>query len=580
MNPLISILITHGRSLASHLAEAKHKSKLGRMHENSDVHKNVEIEITKMLNEFDTTIFIDDVDARTMNKVLQKVEETLQKFTQLDDKKASTYVKLQNQVETLRRNKFVVGNYSAQHLLSKSSPQQASSFCSLLDDSDFEEAYENISPKELDCLLCVIKMLSSMTKEVKKKDLVNWLIGMEMIEDPLEGEQVLGKLVDEGFIDRVIENKTIHNRFKMHQTVLDKLERKMNTVRFRHKLLESNLAISIIDDRREETNVEKIIGLLNINRVTLNSKTFESISKMKNVKLLSLGSSGSPYIGDRLIEVERVINLRSTLRNLSKVKCLSLEGISRIVILPNTIFKLKNLKVLDLKACHDLTIIPRGIRSLSSLTYLDLTMCYMLDHTPFEVSELRNLVVLKGFVINDNDTYIRYDVPCVLHHLTEFRYLTKLSIRTRRVDFPNQEDFEALRIMDELINLKITWIGKSDESSKKIKYLDNVFPKKLKKIGFEAAPATIASQLLELISKQIGMEKVYIKGGRLWDFGPSRAIKFDHVKFLRLRYLHNLHINWSDFQSTFLNLERLEIFECRNLIFFPCDQNGVWECLE
>ncbi|KAK9682843.1 hypothetical protein RND81_10G100500 [Saponaria officinalis] len=399
---------------------------------------------------------------------------------------------------------------------------------------------------ELDCLLCVVTILFSARKEVKKKDLINWLIGMEMIEDPLKGEQVLGQLIDEGFIDRVIENKTIHNRYKMHQTVLDKLERKMNPVRFRHNLSEGNLAISIIDDEREEAN--------------LNSKICESISKMKNVKLLSLGSSGSPYIGDRLIELERVINLSSTLRNLSKVKYLSLEGISRIVMLPRTIFKLKNLKVLDLKAY--------------------LTMCYMLDHTPFEVSDLRNLVVLKGFVINDNDTHIRYTEPCVLFDLWQFRCLAKLSIRTRRMDFPNQVDFEALRSMDELINLKITWIGKSDVSSKRIKYSDNVFPAKLKKIGLEAAPAAIASQLLELISKQIGVEKVYIKGGRLWDFGPSRAIKFDRVKFLRLRYLHNLHINWSDFRSTFPNLERLEIFECRNLIFFPCDQNGVWECLE
>ncbi|KAL9233923.1 hypothetical protein vseg_008856 [Gypsophila vaccaria] len=581
MNPVISVLITHGRSLASLLVEAKRKSKLGRlMVENNDLHKRVNDTIDEMLKEFGTTISINvDFDAKTMNNVLQKVEETLQKFIQFDDKQGSTYGELQKKVEDLRRNKFPVGPCSTQHQTSKSSAQRGLSFCSLNEDLEFENAYENLTPEELECLLCVTTMLSSTKEfEVNKRYLINWLIGMEMVQDPLRGEQVLGKLVDEGFIDRVIENRTIHNRYTMNPSVMDNIiKRKMKLDLFHYHILGGNDVIFITRNQN--------VGLLNIKRSKLDAKTFESISKMKNTevtKVLNLGNCGSPYLsGDRLIELERVINLKSTLRNLRKLRCLSLERVSRIVELPNTIFKLKYLKVLDLKSCHDLTKIPKGIHSLTSLTYLDLSMCYMLDHVPIDVCHLINLVVLKGFVINDDDTHIRYDKSCTIQYLSELRCLRKLSICTRRMDLPNQEDFEAFQNMDELISLKIVWIGRPDVSSKKIKRLNNVaLPTKLKKIELEAAPTTIASQLLELISKHIGVEKVYIKGGRLWEFGPSRAIKFDRVKFVRLRYLHNLHINWSDFRKMIPNLDRLEIFDCPNLIFFPCDQNGIWECLE
>ncbi|GFZ03152.1 hypothetical protein Acr_15g0017600 [Actinidia rufa] len=121
------------------------------------------------------------------------------------------------------------------------------------------------------------------------------------------------------------------------------------------------------------------------------------------------------------------------LKNMKRLRFLSLRGISMIKELPAFISELKNLKILDLKACHNLEVVPDGIGSLFRLTHLDMSECYFLENMPRSLSKLSRLEVLKGFFIGDSNNNRR---SCTLEDLSKLQKLRKLNIYTGVKDFP------------------------------------------------------------------------------------------------------------------------------------------------
>ncbi|XP_031375251.1 disease resistance RPP13-like protein 4 isoform X2 [Punica granatum] len=70
--------------------------------------------------------------------------------------------------------------------------------------------------------------------------------------------------------------------------------------------------------------------------------------------------------------------------------------------------------------------------------------------------------------------------------------------------------------------------------------------------------------------------KLYIRGGKLHDFGETQNDDSWSVEILRLKFLDELEMNWDDVQALFPKLIYLEKFECKNLTTFLGDLNGVW----
>lgn len=312
------------------------------------------------------------------------------------------------------------------------------------------------------------------------------------------------------------------------------------------------------------------------------------------------------------IEVETVEFLKD-LKYLKHVKFASFRGVSRIMELGDEICNLgDNLRVLDLKACPNLEVISKGIGKLKNLTHLDLSECYMLDRIPKEITSLTKLQVLEGFVIGD----INRNSSCNFKDLANYLAATlrKLSIRTRKVSFPGDDDLKAFAKFEKLLKLKIVWINVSDSYEDKaslrtqettLKTKDGLssrslvsnlartfrrevqqangfgLPEQLCKLEVQAIPQKAVENLLLRNKERLNnLKKLYIIGGELSDLSDDGKIKWEMVKTLRLRYLNKLHMNWRHFKATFPHVTYVDMTQCPHLSFFPCDQNGLWKLAE
>nr|CAD1823089.1 unnamed protein product [Ananas comosus var. bracteatus] len=197
----------------------------------------------------------------------------------------------------------------------------------------------------------------------------------------------------------------------------------------------------------------------------------------------------------------------------TELKYLSLQGISRITQLPDSIGNLTNLIILDLRACHNLEELPVKLTLLKKLTHLDVSKCYLLDHMPKGLSSLTNLQVLKGFVIGNT----RSKDPCRLGDLSRLMKLRKLSINIGRESMITEGDFDKLKEFTALRSL-------------------------------------------------------YIRGGKLSHLGDN----IWDVKVLRLKFLKDFSIEWSQLLRIFPRRLRLEYSNCPKLTSFPRTDDGIW----
>lgn len=362
-----------------------------------------------------------------------------------------------------------------------------------------------------------------------------------------------------------------------------------NDLEFTPRLTKVNGRLFITYDHKGISKSEKV-AIFNMSAFSINLDDFFNSSwfNLDKAKVIHLGSWHSSM--DYVVVQGNLKDLGSLLlKEYNYLRFLSFQGMSGIDKLPQSIYKLSNLKVLDLKACQDLRrLFDHGIESLKELMCLDLSECYLLEEIPKYITSLEKLRVLKGFKINDESDSESKDVKhyVTFQDLSRMKNLIKLSIRTRKMEFPTNKDVHTLRQMNQLKKLQITWVQSASrtidvDKQTNREVFDEEFPSSLEKLQLVAAPEMIISRLLQLISNspKNKLKKLYIIGGGIWKIDPNECC-FPQVRNVRLRRLPKLHNNWDDFRFLFPKLTSLEMFECPNLIFFPCDENGFWEASE
>ena len=399
--------------------------------------------------------------------------------------------------------------------------------------TEFKEVFENLDMRLKLCLLSFAVLPEDVV--VKRRLLINWWVGEDLV-DPKKGaedaaDEILKELELKGFIEPIKKrHKQVANRFKMQPLVhcvvimlaqeagfFDCQFNGIPTV----KSSRCNRACLVKDEdgtlekalkSSPDLDQEKLQTIFNVNESfpDLRFESFAKIknvsivewfSRMKNVNVLYLGrwkrsdqhniEEQSSDQGDNVWEgsLENHIEVESTeffkgLKNMKRLRLLSLQGISRINELPDSIGKLTNLRILDLKACHNLEALPEDLALLKKLSHLDISECYLLDGMPKAIAFLTELQVLKGFVVGNLESNINNNQQgpplrflgrmcfrqkrdsCTLKDLIKLKKLRKLSINSSIKAFPREEELEALEKLKELRKLAIAWSVNSNQQEK------------------------------------------------------------------------------------------------------------------
>lgn len=554
-------------------------------------------EIKQILEEFNKAERLDSLEKKGMVKVLQKIEVVFREIIGDDPSTEEHYGKLADEIHEKVNdlmNSPKLSPYATGAAASSSKDDFSWNQVREREDQgafDFESALKVLDYKELRCLSFCFSFFCSFSTpvEVNKRELIHWLIGMDLIDEPLEGQQVLAKLVAEEVLCPVTNGETAQSsRLTIHPSVLANPSRRRLDP-YEGMQIDRLFISSILGPlRRISLQTVDRLAAINTSAYTLNAKIFDRLFKMKKAKVVHLGSWHPDM--DYVVVEDIIIKVLNELKNLKEIRFLSLQGISRLQVLPNSIYSLSKLKILDLRACQDLADLPKGIESLQQLTHLDLSQCYELHNIPKGITSLVNLTVLKGFVVDPDSDHShtrfrkykkRLAANCQFSELSKLGKLAKLTVRTRMANFPATHDLEGLCEMQELKKLRITWVcgtTTSQEADPSKVYTLRRFPLALQKLDLRATPEAIASRLLGLIGNRSHnqLKKLYIRGGGLWKLDLQKYC-FPNVEVVRLRFLPKLHMNWYEFKPCFPKLTRLEIFRCPHLIFFPCDVNGIWE---
>uniref|UniRef100_A0A0E0N3P0 Disease resistance R13L4/SHOC-2-like LRR domain-containing protein n=1 Tax=Oryza rufipogon TaxID=4529 RepID=A0A0E0N3P0_ORYRU len=253
-------------------------------------------------------------------------------------------------------------------------------------------------------------------------------------------------------------------------------------------------------------------------------------------------------------------------------------GIARITALPASIGELSNLMILDLHACHNLERLTESITSLQMLTHLDVSECYLLEGMPRGIGLLTELQVLKGFVIGGSTS----NYNCRVAELVRLEKLNKLSVYIGSKVAVTGDELNELENIKGLRSLTITWAvsvlskGKDQQASVATAMLTSLsLPPNLKKLDLRCFPGKKIPSWLSP-SKLLGLKKLYFTGGMLNTFGDGSTSEMWKVEILRLKFLDDLEVEWTQLHEAFPNLTFLEVFRCSKLESFPCDKDGVW----
>lgn len=455
---------------------------------------------------------------------------------------------------------------------------------------------KELNSELLQALLCFF-LLGEETATIKKRQLIYWWVGQGLIDihDDNDVEKaanvMLNQLIEANAIEQVI-SRGWKKRCSQY-----KLMRKSYSNQH-----QQNVGVLKKQETFDKQSQAMIETLFNYDVSILNIPS-DWLRKMRNLKVLHLGRWSNDR--EQYFEVENVEFLQG-LKYLKQVRFICFKGMSRIMDLGNEICSLGyNLRVLDLKSCPNLEVLPKGIGKLKNLTHLDVSECYLLDRFPLGIISLTKLQVLEGFVIGDVDTTSSCKFKDLANHLGTT--LRKLSIRTRKVTFPVEDDLKALAKFVKLLKLKVVWIRvcDSDEKEATLKTKDRLhsralvknlamtfrgehqeeiprgLPKQLEKLEVQGIPQKAVKNLMLRNNERLeSLKKLYIIGGEVFDLTDQGRIEWKVVETMQLKYLTKLHMNWRQFKNSFPNVNYLEMIHCPCLSFFPCDQNGIWRPAE
>ncbi|CAL5345916.1 unnamed protein product [Camellia sinensis] len=472
----------------------------------------------------------------------------------------------------------------------------------------FKTRYKELEEQLRFCLLCFSVFPENV--EINKRVMIYWWVG-EGFVPPIGSEgsgktpeqfanEFFDKLINMGFIEPVRKYPRHGvNICKMNPFVRSMVIEFAKNTYFFDFYDESNAEEHNSHSLRaclkgegltKIQDLGKLHALFNVDETILNFNP-EWFSKMKNVKVLYLGRwQTSPThhieVEDITAMKKRNANVLDGLENVTQLQFLSLQGISRVTELPRSISKLKKLTILDIRACHNLQVIPNQIRRLKNLTHLDMSECYLLDLMPKGLASLSKLEVLSGFVVGDSRG------SCTLDDLRKLPKLRKLSIHTGVNAFPSDTDLSALSKFKALTKLTIAWgrgsvkpaaeqrtaaIKNALTRTLAFKRVSNAeLPSGLIKLDLQCFPRLNTPSWLSPLTLK-NLKKLYIRGGKFSDLGQFQKLnnveKWKEVKELRLKYLHDLKMDWSELQTLFPNLNYLEKIDCPKLTNFP--SNGM-----
>ncbi|KAF5193893.1 Rni-like superfamily protein [Thalictrum thalictroides] len=173
--------------------------------------------------------------------------------------------------------------------------------------------------------------------------------------------------------------------------------------------------------------------------------------------------------------------------------------------------------------------------------------------------------------------------PCQLKELAELQKLRKLNINVGNDAVVAEEDLSQLQRFKTLRVLTIRWGGVVHSTPKESSSLKRAatmtmdylsMPPNLEKLDLQCFPHEVSPKWLRS-SNLKNLKRLYIKGGKLGSLKNEAGDEAWNVKILRLKFLIDMVMNWSDMLSKFPHMVYLEKIKCDKLEF-PCDKNGVW----
>ncbi|KAM6601410.1 hypothetical protein CsatA_021019 [Cannabis sativa] len=485
--------------------------------------------------------------------------------------------------------------------------------------STFEEikaVFESLDPIKKVCLLCFSVFPENAV--IKKKVLVHWWVGEEFIDSSQCGDDKSVEKIASGFFKEFIAKGLIEPVYKKRRPSADSCKMEPS-VRFAVIMIAERAGFIKFDaDKNPMANFsgshraclvksedgscvqeltygfrskqESVRTVFNVSEHRLEFKP-AWFSKMKYVRVLQLGRWESS--AKHLIEVEDSEFLKE-LKKMKHLRYLCLRGVSKITELPNSISKLENLRILNLNGCHDFQKLPEGIGSLKKLTHLDMYECYLISHMPKGLASLSELRVLKGFVIGMQRSGDQY---CKLEDLTKLEHLEKLSIHVDKNSDTVKRELNSLKNFEKLKSLSISWsriynapipstsrgllrrlsTHKNTQGSlrKSSPAEASTIPTKVGKLDLHYFPDSKISEWFSL-GEQKDLRKLYIRGGEVSNLNDPKFC-CDTVRYLRLKFLSKLEMDWREMKQVFPNLTYVEKSECPQLSLFPCDENGIWK---
>ncbi|XP_062223805.1 disease resistance RPP13-like protein 4 [Phragmites australis] len=461
--------------------------------------------------------------------------------------------------------------------------------------SNLQLSYDNLDLQLKLCLLCF--SIFPENSIISKRAMIHWWIGEGLVaatrsqtaEDV--GNDCFEKLIAREMIEPVYQKRSCGvNQCKLHAWIRRMLITVARQARFFEFDSDGNATwdfssthrVCVVEEHQAEIEAASprnqfdpdLLTIFNVNERYLQFEKSWFLD-LRKIAVLQLGRWHNLY--RHHIEVDSTEFLEG-LQSSKQLKYLCLRGISRITELPASIGELSNLRILDLHACHNLERLSESIVSLQMLTHLDVSECYLLEGMPRGIGLLTELQVLKGFVIGCSTGIYN----CRVTELTRLKNLKKLSIYIGSKVAVTENELNELENIKGLCVLKITWAvslskkGGAHQTSEATSLLTSLsLPPNLEKLDLRCFPGEKMPGWLSP-SMLLRLKRLYFTGGMLSTFGDKSMSEAWNVEILRLKFLNDLSVQWTQVHDIFPNLMFLEVFKCRKLESFHCDKDGVW----
>jgi hypothetical protein len=456
--------------------------------------------------------------------------------------------------------------------------------------SNLQVSYDNLDLQLKLCLLCFSVFPENSI--VSKRAMIHWWIGEGLVaatrsqtaEDV--GNACFEKLIALEMIEPVYQKCRYRvNQCKLHPWIRRMLIKVAKQARFFEFDSDGNATwdcsathrACLVEEHQQEIDVASLRNLLTIFNVNEQYLQFDKcwFLDLRKIAVLQLGRWHN--LRRHHIEVDSTDFLEG-LQLSNQLKYLCLRGISRIIELPASIGGLPNLRILDLHACHNLERLSASITSLQMLTHLDVSECYLLEGMPRGIGLLTELQVLKGFVIGGSTG----NYNCRVAELARLDKLKKLTIYIGSKVTVTEDELNELENIKGLCVLKITWAVSLSKKERVHQTSDSTplltslsLPLNLEKLDLRCFPGEKIPDWLNP-SKLLRLKRLYFTGGMLRTFGNKNMSGVWSVEVLRLKFLNDLSVQWTQVHDIFPKLTFLEVFRCRKLESFPCEKDGVW----